>query len=73
MLAQAFDHGESAAVADGEAFTGASGNVEFAAGGTVKKGVAGKNVATLRSFGARGDGNRAAAQTFTNVIVGLAG
>ncbi len=73
VLAEAFDHGQSAAVADGKAFTAASGNVEFAAGSSVKNGVAGKNLAKLRSFGARGDGNRAAAQTLTDIIVGFAG
>ena len=44
VLANAFDHGEGAAVAHGKPFSGTAGNVKLATGGAVEHGVAGQNV-----------------------------
>src|SRR5579883_2966714 len=54
MLANAFDDGESAAVANGETLTGAASDIELAGSGAIEHGVADKNVAPARSGRARG-------------------
>ena len=73
VLPHAFDNCESAAVAHGETFAGASGDIEFTASRSVENGVTGQGVAALRSVRPRGDGNCAAAQTLADVIVRFSG
>src|SRR5258707_9693186 len=72
VLADAFDNGESAAVADGEAFARASGDEKLAGSGAVENSVAGENVAAAGSGKSRRDGDGAAGETFADVIVGFA-
>src|SRR5579885_737198 len=72
MLANAFDDGKGAAVADGEAFTGAAGDIELAGSGAIEDGVANKNVAAARSGRAPGNADGAAGEAFADVVIGLA-
>jgi hypothetical protein len=73
MLAYAFDDGESAAVANGEAFTGAACDEKLAGSSAVENGVAGEDVAASRGCGAGRDGDGASGEAFANVVVGFAG
>ena len=72
VLADAFDHGQRAAIADGEAFSGAAGDVEFSGRRAVEHGVADEDVAAQGSFVSGGDCDRAAAQALADVIIGFA-
>src|SRR4030095_13972881 len=72
VLANAFDHGERATIADGKAFAGAARDEKLARRGAVENRVAGEHVAATRSVGASRDGDGAAGQAFANVIVGFA-
>src|SRR5579885_3465093 len=72
MLANAFDDSESAAVADGETFTGAAGDIELTGSGAIEHGVADKNVAAARSGRARGDADGSTGEAFAYVVIGLA-
>ena len=72
MLADAFNDRERAAIAHGEAFPGAAGDKELAGRGPVENGITSKDIATARSRGAGGDGNRSAGQSLADIIVGLA-
>jgi hypothetical protein len=72
VQADAFDHRQSATVANREALAGASGDVQLSAGGAVQNGIAGEHVALAGSVGAGGDRDGAAAQTFADVVVSLA-
>jgi hypothetical protein len=73
VLANAFDHGESAAVANGKALPSASGDEKLAGGRAVKDSVAGENVAAAGSGESSRDGDGAAGKSLADVIVGLAG
>src|SRR5271154_588148 len=72
MLANAFDDGESAAVAHGKAFAGAAGDIKLAGSRAVENGISCENIAAARGRGAGCDGNRAAGKSFANVVVGFA-
>lgn len=74
MVADAFDDGTDAAVADAEAFTGCAVDVGFAAGGTVEGDVADDDVIFGREyrFPRRRYDDLAARQAFAQVVVGIA-
>src|SRR6266404_8382672 len=72
VLADAFDDRKRATIANGEAFPGAAGDKELAGGSAIENGITGEDIATARSGGAGGDGNRTAGQSLADVIVGLA-
>src|SRR5258706_7899008 len=72
VLANAFDHGEGAAVANGEAFAGAACDEKLAGGCAIQNRVASEDVATARGAEAGGDGDGAAAEAFADVVVGFA-
>src|SRR5260221_836790 len=69
VLADAFDHCNSTAVADGEAFADLSGDEEPARGGPVQHRVAGEHVAAFGSILAGADGDGIAGEAFADVIV----
>src|SRR5712672_2358562 len=70
VLADAFDDGEGAAVADGEAFAGTASDKELARSGAIEHCVAGEDVAATGSGKAGFNGDGAAGETFADVIVG---
>src|SRR5713226_7266985 len=72
VLADAFDHGESATIANSEAFAGTPSDKKSSGSCAVQNSVSGKYIAAPRSAGACGDCNRSSGQTFANVIVGFA-
>ena len=72
VLADAFDHGECAAVANGETFACAAGDKKLAGSCAVQNRVSGENVTAARSAGARTDRDGAAGQSFADVVVGFA-
>jgi hypothetical protein len=72
MLADAFDDGESTAIANSKTFAGAACDEKLAGSGTIKNGVSGEHVAATRGSGTGGDGDSATGETFPHVIVGFA-
>src|SRR5580700_4476284 len=72
MLADTFDHRESAAVTHGKTLARPPGNVELARGRTIENSVANQHIPAQRGFVACGYGDGASTQTFANVIVRLA-
>src|SRR5436305_13256963 len=72
MLANAFHHCEGSAVAHGESFPGTPSHVECDGGDTIAHAVYDQHVAALGSFVAGSDGDGAAAEAFSDVIVRLA-
>ena len=69
MLADSFDHGQRAAVAHRETLSGTAGHVEFSGRCTVEYRVTHQYVAAQGRFVPGSNGERATAQTFSNVII----
>src|SRR2546423_7356699 len=73
VLADTFNYGKGAAVADAETLAGASCDIELARCCAVENGISGENVATARRGRPGRNGNRAARHAFADVVVGFAG
>jgi hypothetical protein len=72
MVADAFNDGSAAGVADAEALAGAAGGEEGAAGGAVEAGVAENHLAAgIVAAGRRHDGDAATIDPLAHVIVGF--
>ena len=69
MLANAFNNGDGAAVAHGEAFSGLARDVQLAGGGAVENRVPYEDIAAFGSVGARADDDCAAGEALADVVV----
>ena len=74
MVADTFDNGIDAAVANAETFTGNTGNIGFTAGGAVEGNVADNDVFVRieRRFCKGMDDDFTAGKTLADVVVGIA-
>src|ERR1700730_18367790 len=72
MLPRAFDHSQSPAIANGEAFARTAGNIKFAAGCTVQHSVSHEYVAAQGGFRSGGHHDPSAAHGLSHIVVGFA-
>src|SRR5215472_6573690 len=72
VLTHSFHHGEGAAVAHRETFTGCAGDIQLPGSCAVKHGIAGQDIAAQGGIISGIDSDYAAAQSFPYIIISFA-
>src|SRR5262249_29889760 len=72
VLPDTFDNGQRSAIANSEAFPGASSDVKLAGSGAIENGVSDKHVSASRGGRAGGNGERAPGKALPDVVVRFA-